>query len=202
MPKASCHEQHEIQQHDSYCISICLVHRGSRNVQTFVFHLSQPCPLAGWSWTAPWIAAGAAVSSLASTYAGVPRAEQCPPPRTSAHGTGSTAADVDARRQEQAVPCPPPPGRRSLPRQQARRVVALGSAFASCCRCNRDRWTAAVSGDMAALRRRDARGGRRRGGTSARGGRYFIYRPPLGHCRPSDCTLTWSFSSCLARRIA
>ena len=45
MPKASCHEQHEIQQHDSYCISICLVHRGSRNVQTFVFHLSQPCPL-------------------------------------------------------------------------------------------------------------------------------------------------------------
>ena len=49
------------------------------------------------------------------------------------------------------------PGRRSLPRQQARRVVALGSAFASCCRRTRDPWAAAVSGDMAALRRRDAR---------------------------------------------
>ena len=47
----------------------------------------------------------------------------------------------------------------------------------------------------------------RRGRTSARGGRYFIYRPPLGPCQPldraraaqilNDCTLTWLFS-CLA----
>ena len=84
-------------------------------------------------------AAVAAVSSLAGTYAGVPRAKQCPPPRTSSHRTGSTAADVDARRLERAGPCPPPvrasdaegvvaARRSSETHQQPRRFVAVPPA--------------------------------------------------------------------------
>ena len=82
-----------------------------------------------------------------------------PLPLTSTRGAKSKQFLARRRRGAAATP-----GRRSLPRQQARRVVALGSAFASCCRCNRDRWTAAVRGDMAALRLNDAR---RTGGEDA-----------------------------------
>ena len=125
-----------------------------------------------------------------------------PLPLTSTRGAKSKQFLARRRRRRAAAT----PGRRSLPRQQARRVVALGSAFASCCRCNRDRWTAAVSRDMAALRLNDAR---RTGGEDAQelgvDGISFTVHPFVlsavgsGACGPDlkECTLTWSFS-CLA----
>ena len=105
----------------------------------------------------------------------------CPPPRTSTHRTCSTADDVDARarrakrgekvlarrRRAAATPRASGPlvgGQSSEPHQQPRRVVGVPLApgfrvclVQSCCRRTRDPWAAAVSGDMAALRRRDAR---------------------------------------------
>ena len=86
-----------------------------------------------------------------------------PLPPTSTRGAKSKQF-LARRRRRRRRRAAATPGRRSLPRQQARRVVALGSAFASCCRYNRDRWTAAESGDMAALRLNDAR---RTGGEDA-----------------------------------